>query len=115
MSILPHGWLSMAAPEPLAPAEGLGVHREIYCVFVSVSVSLGPKRPEDELHTFFVSETTPLSQLLIYVITLHFSSFLKPLSLLCLSFSFDYLIFLTYQCCLLFVFKSTKWVFVERL
>ncbi len=52
MSVLPHGWLSKANPEPLTPAEGLCVQGEIYCVCVCVCVC--PERPEDELHACFV-------------------------------------------------------------
>lgn len=51
MSVLPHGWLSKANPEPLTPAEGLCVQGEIYCVCVCVSECL---RPEDDLHACFV-------------------------------------------------------------
>ncbi len=39
MSVLPHGWLSKANPEPLTPAEGLCVHGEMYSVCVCVCVS----------------------------------------------------------------------------
>lgn len=74
MSVLPHGWLSKAIPQPLTPAEGLCVQGEIYrvdvclclpmCVCLSVCVCACPERPEDELHACFVREYSPLSQLL---------------------------------------------------
>lgn len=62
MSVLPHGWLSKANPEPLTPAEGLCVQGgDILCVCVCVCVQRGQRMS----YTLALSrEYNPLSQLL---------------------------------------------------
>lgn len=61
MSVLPHGWLSKANPEPLTPAEGLCVQGR-YTVRACVCVCV--QRGKRKSYTLALSECNPLSQLL---------------------------------------------------
>lgn len=61
MSVLPHGWLSKAKPEPHTPAEGLCVQGR-YTVRAWVCACV--QRGKSKSYTLALSEYNPLSQLL---------------------------------------------------
>lgn len=115
MSVLPHGWLSMAVPEPLAPTEGLGVHSEIYhvCFFRSLWVSVQSGQMMN--YRLALSGSSPLFSSFYLCSLLHVLAFFKsPFLVGKVSVLIDF-IFLTYLHRWLFVFKCTEEVFVERL
>lgn len=87
MSVLPHGWLSKANPEPLTPAEGLCVQggRHTICVCVCVRVR---KRGQRMIYTLALLEYNPLSQLL----SKHSSCFYLLFALKPLSYTFQQLL-----------------------
>lgn len=91
MSVLPHGWLSKAIPQPLTPAEGLCVQGEIYrvdvclclpmCVCLSVYVCVHVQRGQRMSYTLALSQNTvPFPSFYLHTLPAFYLFSLKPLS-----------------------------------